>query len=75
MIFAMTAQARIFMACAAMADNPAQVSELPTPTEQAVEINEKLAEILERVELMKTADETADVVVSEPIKRTETPEK
>lgn len=56
------------------APEPVQV-QTETVVEQALEMNEKLSEILARVEEMKSMEDTAAVVVSEPIKKVEaTPE-
>lgn len=64
----------ILLVTLALADEPApEPVQAPTETvvKQALEMNEKLSEILARVEEMKSMEDTAAVVVSEPVKKVE----
>ena len=68
----------IFPLSIALAGEPAAEPKVPAPeteqqttVEQAVQMNEKLSEILARVETLKPETDTNALVESEPIKRVE----
>ena len=64
----------LFFVALALADDtsPEAPPEPPeTVVEQAVQVNERLAEILERVEEMRAAEDATASIESEPVKRVE----